>query len=207
MSSFLSITQQLVLMIKLSCQRLNHIYQYISLKHQLIGLSTVMLSIITLKCDAQIKGNGCDFGGRIAIQYLGKATYYGNVSDVVEVYSTSSAVPINKGNGRSYDCGAINDYDEFQVWDSSIKPYGGFITVLASHDIRRNPSSRQHECVVASSRYATPDGEGTIVGYTYRDPNKCTSTRPDNLPLDDHFSFLVVITGVISLPVIRKKLI
>ena len=166
----------------------------------------IMLSLITKKSDAQISGKGCDFGGRIAIQYLGTATYYGNTNDVVEVYNTSSAVPINKGNGRAYDCDAINDYDEFQVWDSSIPPYGANRTVPASHDIKRNPSSRQHECVVASSRYATPDGEGTIVGYTYKDPNKCNSPRPNNLPLDDYLPFLVLITGVISLPFIRKNI-
>ncbi|WP_157263195.1 hypothetical protein [Pedobacter sp. R20-19] len=164
-----------------------------------------MLSLNTKKSDAQISGNGCDFGGRIAIQYLGSATYYGNSNDVVEVYSTSSAVPINKGNGKGYDCDAINDYDAFQVWDPSIQPYGANRTVPASHDIRRNPSSRQHECVVASSRYATPDGEGTIVGYTYKDPNNCTSARPNNLPLDDYLPFLVLMSVMISLPFIIKN--
>jgi len=203
--SNINISQHPISIGNLFYQLPNHFYKWVSLKHKLIGLLTMMLSIITLHSNAQISGKGCDFGGRIATQYLGTAIYYGNANDIVEVYYTSSAVPINKGNGRAYDCNAINDYDEFQVWDSSIPPYGGQVTVTASHDIRRNSSSRQHECVVASSRYATPDGEGTIVGYTYKDPNKCTSVRPNNLPLDAYLPFLVLITGVISLPVIRKN--
>ncbi|MFW0717070.1 hypothetical protein [Pedobacter sp. N23S346] len=175
-----------------------------SKKINLTGILVILLSLTCVKSYSQISGTGCDFGGQIAMLYLGTATYYGNKNDIVEVYSSSSAVPINKGNGRAYDCAAVNDYGEFQVWDPSIQPYGGMRTVPASHDIRRSSSSRQHECVVASSRYATPDGEGTIVGYTYKDPNKCDASRPNHLPLDDFMPLLIVSAGVLAFFLIRN---
>ncbi len=176
----------------------------LSIKNKLIGLLIIVFSLISFNTYSQISGNGCDFGGQIATQYLGDAPYYGNRNDIVMVYSSSSAVPINKGNGWGYDCAAINDYNEFQVWDSSIQPYGGMRIVPASHDIRRNPASVQHECVVASARYATPGGEGKIVGYTYQDPNKCNASRPNHLPLDDYMPLLIVLAGIVAFFLIRN---
>ncbi|RZK54864.1 MAG: hypothetical protein EOO91_15145 [Pedobacter sp.] len=145
----------------------------------IVALVLVLISVFMAK--AQTSGTGCKIGSAVYTTYLGTAPYYGNNSDIVKVYSNSTAVSIITGNGYSgYQCGKINIYSAGTRYNSATNtndPYPAVNEILATVST--------NSCMVSSSLGVSSGGKGDIVQYTYNNPTYCGGS-PMPLPLDDY---------------------
>lgn len=186
--------------------------KYLSLT---VSLTVLFFSFISSSF-GQVTGRGCNLGSSVAKQFLGTATYNGNASQFVRVYSSSSStiVPIITGNGYSgYRCGYINIYPagtRYVAATNSNVPYN------AANEITASYSTRCATAVSFTPNYNSGSGnEGTEVDYRYNDPAyyadadpsyPCAS-QPNNLPLDDFTPFFLVPLGAYCFFIVRKKTI
>lgn len=167
---------------------------YFRVLNSLLFISLNMFSINNLS--AQDSGTGCNVGGKIAVGgYLGDAPYYGNTSDMRPVYK-STFVSINTNGYGGYICGSVNVYPAGSRWDPQIPPYGD----NAPYDEQKEmmPAGSAVNCIAASSRFATPEGEGSTVTFSYNNPTFC------NVPLDDYIPILIACVGFLGVLYISK---
>lgn len=149
----------------------------------------------------QVTGSGCNIGGKVAMEYLGTAPYYGGPK-IVQVYKSSNYVNIVLENGYAgYNCAVLNVYSAGVRWDPvshSNVAYPGENDIVST-------GSDPKGCVVASTLNGVPDGEGPIIQYSYKKPAYCGSPPSTPVPIDDYIPFLIVVIGLFGFFYINKR--
>jgi len=161
---------------------------------------------------SQVTGRGCNLGSNVATQFLGTATYNGDITQSVRLYRSSPLVPIITGNGYSgYRCGYINVYPAGTRYVSATNSN---VSYNAANEITATSNTR---CATSSSytaNFTSGNGnEGTEIDYRYNDPayyadadpNYPCSAQLNNLPIDDYLALLLFPIGACSFLFIRKR--
>jgi hypothetical protein len=179
----------------------------------------VLSFVVSNTLFARTAGRGCNLGNRVAIQYLGMATYNGHADQKVYVYSASppTIIGIVFGQGYSgYRCGYINIYNAGTRYNSATQqnvPYQAAKEITADYS-----GDNSHRCATAfsfSPNFISNQGgsEGYEADYRYNDPAYYADSDPNfpcnapmsNLPIDDYTWILVSFIGIFGAISIRYK--
>ncbi|WP_406825690.1 hypothetical protein [Pedobacter sp. KACC 23697] len=184
----------------------------------LLSISILFLGSFFNLLFAQTTGKGCNLGNSVATQFLGTATYNGHSDQFVRVYSSSSAtiVPIINGNGYAgYRCGYINIYPSGSRY---VAATNSNVSYSAANEITATYSSRCATAASLPANYVSNSGgaeSNEEVDYRYNDPayyadadpNYPCASQPNNLPIDDYTSILVVSISITGFLCVRKRAI
>jgi hypothetical protein len=165
---------------------------------------------------AQTTGKGCHLGSSVATQFLGTATYNGDSNQSIRVYSSNSStiIPIINGNGYAgYRCGYINIYSAGSRY---VAATNSNVSYSAANEITATYSGRCATAASLPANYVSNSGgaeSNTEVDYRYNDPayyadadpNYPCASQPNNLPIDDYTSILVVSLSFTGFLIVRKR--
>ena len=161
----------------------------------LVVLVLFLISVFMAK--AQTSGTGCRIGDNVYTEYLGTGSYYGNNNDIMKVYNINGPklLVVNGQGYNGYQCGKINVYSGGQRWNGSTNvPYPAVNEVLGTVST--------NSCMVSTSASVSNGGKANIIQYKINNPTYCV---PEELPIDDYSSLIVLATAAIGAYFISKK--